>query len=144
MNRVHLFGRLGADPEYRETSGGTSLCKFRLATTERVKKGGEWKEETEWHSITVWGSRAKPCSQYLTKGSSVCVLGRLRTSQYEKEGQKHYSTEIVADVVEFGELKRGQEDAGGDYSEGGDYGDEGRQSERRASGGSRARSNSRR
>lgn len=137
MNRVHLFGRLGADPEYRETSGGTALCKFRLATTERVKKGGEWKEETEWHSITVWGSRAKPVSQYLTKGSSCCVLGRLRTSQYEKEGQKHYSTEIVADVVEFGELKRGQEDAGGDYAE--EYEGMGGMGagERRASGASR-------
>lgn len=114
MNRVHLFGNLGADPELKHTQGGQALCKFRIATKERVKRNAEWVEETEWHSITLWGKRAETIAKHLRKGSSVCVMGRLRTSQYEKKGQKHYSTEIVAEIVEFGAKKGGARSQGDD------------------------------
>ena len=108
MNRVCLFGRLGNDPELRITQGGTALLKLRMATSERVKKGNEWVEETEWHSVTMWGKRAEGLAKHLTKGSKVLVEGRLHTSEYtDRDNNKRYSTEVVASSIEFGGDKRG-------------------------------------
>ncbi len=103
VNKVIVVGYLGADPELKDTSGGNSVCRLSVATT-RVwnnKKTNEKVEETEWHRVSVWGNQAEACEKYLTKGKMVYVEGRLRTSSYEKEGQKHYSTEIVAETVQF-------------------------------------------
>lgn len=110
LNRVMLFGNLGAEPEYRTTNSGTGVLKLRLATTERYKdNSGEWKERTEWHRVTVWGKRGEALSRILTKGSTIFVEGSLRTTSYEKDGEKRYTTEINATNVLLG----GRGDSGG-------------------------------
>lgn len=101
-NSVRLFGNLGADPEYKVTSGGQGLLKLRVATNERVKKGEEWIDHTEWHSVTCFGKRAEGLARILSKGSKVLVDGKLRTSSYEKDGEKRYRTEIIADDIVLG------------------------------------------
>jgi single-strand DNA-binding protein len=121
VNSVFLIGNLGKDPEVRFTPGGQPVCNFSIATSEKWKDKatGEMKEQTEWHRIVVWGKQAEPCGKYLAKGRSVCVEGRLQTRQYEKEGQKHYSTEINASHVTFlgdgkGKAEGDGEESGGD------------------------------
>jgi single-strand DNA-binding protein len=102
MNRVILAGQLGADPELRFGQGpDTAVLKLRLATTESYfdKRSNERKERTDWHSTVVFGRRAEALQKLLHKGSSILVEGRLQTSSYEKDGQKHYRTEIVATNV---------------------------------------------
>jgi single-strand DNA-binding protein len=103
INKVIVIGNLGADPELRYTPGGQAVCDLRIATTEQwTDKSGERKEQTEWHRVVVWGKQAENCSQYLAKGRQVYVEGRLRTRQWEdKDGQKRYTTEIVAQTVQF-------------------------------------------
>src|SRR5262249_11352865 len=102
VNKVILIGNLGADPELKYTPSSRPLCNLRIATTEVFKdKGGQRQERTEWHRVTVWGDQAENCSKYLSKGRSVYVEGKLQTRSYEKEGQKHYATDIVADRVVF-------------------------------------------
>src|SRR3984957_6841321 len=100
LNRVMLLGNLGADPELRVTPGGQSVLKLRLATTESyVDKSGTRQERTDWHSITVWGKRGEALSKFLAKGSSIFVEGRIQTSSYEKNGEKRYRTDIVANNI---------------------------------------------
>ena len=102
VNKVILVGNLGADPELKYTPSSRPLCNLRIATTEVFKdKSGQRQEKTEWHRVTVWGDQAENCSKYLAKGRSVYVEGRLQTRSYDKEGQKHYATDIVADRVVF-------------------------------------------
>lgn len=97
VNKVILIGHLGADPEVRYTANGTAIAKFRIATTETFNdKSGNRQELTEWHNITAWGKLAEICGQYLAKGKQVYIEGRLRTTSYEKDGVKRYSTEIIA------------------------------------------------
>ncbi|MBM4375978.1 MAG: single-stranded DNA-binding protein [Deltaproteobacteria bacterium] len=97
LNRVMLLGNLGADPELRFTKGGQAVMQLRLATTERFKdQSGNWSDRTEWHSVVVWGKRAEGLSKVLRKGSSIFVEGSLRTTSWEKDGQKHYKTEVNA------------------------------------------------
>jgi single-strand DNA-binding protein len=120
FNKVMLLGNLGADPELRYTKGGQAIMKLRLATTERFKdQSGEWKDRTEWHRVTMWGKRGEALSKFLTKGSTIFVEGSLRTSSWEKEGVKQYSTEINASNIVLAGGKRG-EARGGDESRGGD------------------------
>lgn len=100
VNKVILLGRLGKDAETKFTTGGVAVTKFPLATSRRWKdqQTGEWKEETDWHNIVVW--RQENVANYLTKGKQIYVEGRLQTRSYEdKEGQKKYFTEVVADDV---------------------------------------------
>lgn len=123
VNKAIVIGYLGRDPEISETSGGNKVCRLNVATT-RVwnnKQTNEKVEETEWHRISVWGKQAESCKKYLSKGRMVYVEGRLRTSSYDKDGQKHYSTEIVGEVVQFlgGKGSEGSEDGGGNGSEDG-------------------------
>lgn len=101
LNRVMLLGNLGADPELRSTSGGQSVLKLRLATTESyLDRNRARQERTEWHSVTVWGRRAEALAKILSKGSRLFVEGGLRTSSYDdKEGNKRYRTEIVATEI---------------------------------------------
>ena len=102
VNKVILVGNLGADPELKYTPSSRALCNLRIATTEVFKdKGGQRQEKTEWHRVTVWGDQAENCNKYLSKGRSVYIEGRLQTRSYDKEGQKHYATDIVADRVVF-------------------------------------------
>jgi single-strand DNA-binding protein len=102
INKVILIGNLGADPELKYTPSSRALCNLRVATTEVFKdKSGTRQERTEWHRVTVWGEQAENCSKYLSKGRSVYVEGKLQTRSYEKEGQKHYATDVVADRVVF-------------------------------------------
>ena len=100
LNRVMLLGNLGQDPELRSTPGGQSVLKLRLATTERYLDANKaWQERTEWHSVVVWGKRGEALHRILAKGSTIFIEGGLRTSSYEKDGVKRYSTEVVAQNV---------------------------------------------
>ena len=102
VNKVILIGNLGADPELKYTPSSRPLCNLRIATTDVYKdKAGQKQEKTEWHRVTVWGDQAENCNKYLAKGRSVYVEGRLQTRSYDKDGQKHYATDIVADRVVF-------------------------------------------
>jgi single-strand DNA-binding protein len=102
INKVILFGNLGADAEILNTAKG-AVCKMRLATTEKWKdKDGQKKENTERHRNTLFGSRAETLGPSLKKGQHLFVEGHLRTSSYEKDGQKRWSTDIIADQIRFG------------------------------------------
>ena len=103
INKVFLIGNLGQDPETRDTKSGP-VCNFRIATAEswNDKKTGDRKERTEWHRIVVWGKQAENCAEYLTKGRACHIEGRLQPRDWEdKDGNKRYTTEIVADRVTF-------------------------------------------
>jgi single-strand DNA-binding protein len=104
VNKVILVGNLGNDPELRYTPGGQAVCDLRIATTESFTgRDGEKKENTEWHSVVVWGKQAENCSKYLSKGRQAYVEGRLRTRTWDDKetGKKNYKTEIVAQIVQF-------------------------------------------
>ena len=100
LNKVMLLGNLGADPELRVTPSGQPVLKLRLATAESyLDKSNERKERTEWHQVTVWGKRGEALSRILSKGSSIFVEGSIRTTSYEKDGEKRYRTEVVAQNI---------------------------------------------
>jgi len=103
VNRVTLIGNLGRDPELRYTKDGQGVANFTLATNEKWRdKQGNTQEQTEWHRIVVWGKQGETCAQYLQKGRSVYVEGRLQTRDWEdKDGNKRQTTEIVAQRVQF-------------------------------------------
>jgi single-strand DNA-binding protein len=103
VNKAIIIGNLGADPELRYTSSGTAVAGFNIATTERFKdKSGELQERTEWHSIVCWGRLGELANEYLKKGRSVYIEGRIQTRNYEdKDGIKRYRTEIVAQQMQF-------------------------------------------
>lgn len=102
VNKVILVGNLGADPELKYTPASKAVCNLRIATTEIFKdKAGAKQEKTEWHRVTVWGDMGENCQKYLSKGRSVYVEGRLQTRMWEKDGQKHYATDVVAEKVVF-------------------------------------------
>ncbi len=112
INKVILVGNVGRDPEMRALSTGTNLAKFSVATGEPRYKDQNGEPHTEWHNIVAWGKLAELCTQYLTKGRQVYIEGRIRTRQYEKDGQKKYFTEVHADVVEFLGSRGGGEGGG--------------------------------
>jgi len=117
MNKVILIGNLGADPELKETSAG-SVLKLRVATSEKfLDKSGAKKERTEWHSVTLWGKRADALARFLTKGTKLAVEGSIRTSTYDKDGEKRYRTEISATDIELlgGGEKKGAPRDDGDF-----------------------------
>lgn len=103
VNKAILVGNLGRDPELRTTPNGQSVVNFTLATSETwTDKSGERVERTEWHRIVVWGRTAEMCAQYLSKGRTVYVEGRIQTREWEdKDGNKRYTTEINASTVNF-------------------------------------------
>ncbi len=113
VNKVILIGHLGADPDMRYTPSGAGVCELRLATSESWKdKNGQRQERTEWHRIVVWGKTAEICAKYLAKGRQVFIEGRIQTRSYDdKEGQKRYITEIIANDVQF--LSSGRDGGGG-------------------------------
>lgn len=126
VNKVILVGNLGKDAEVRVTPGGQSVASFSIATTENwTSKEGEKKEQTEWHRIVLWGKTADSLQPYLVKGKQIYLEGRLQTRQWEKEGQKHYTTEVKADkIVLLGGGGGGGSRGGGDrqVERGGDSG----------------------
>ena len=106
LNKVLLIGRLGNDPELKETSAGESVCNFSVATSEKWKdKDGVSHEKTQWHRVTVWKKLAEACSEYLSKGRLVYIEGSLSTKSWEENGITKYSTEIIASNVQFLEPK---------------------------------------
>ena len=111
VNKVMVMGRLGQDPELRYTQNQTAVCSLNVATTEYRMKDGNKEESTEWHKIVVWGKQAENASKYLAKGRGVFIEGRLQTRSWETDsGEKRYSTEIVANNVQF--LPQGQNNGG--------------------------------
>lgn len=121
VNKAILVGNLGRDPELRTTPNGQSVVNFTLATSETwTDKSGERQERTEWHRIVVWGRTAEMCAQYLSKGRTVYVEGRIQTREWEdKDGNKRYTTEINANTVNFIGPRTG---GGGSSDSGGSYG----------------------
>ena len=116
VNKVILIGNLGRDPELRYTQSGQAVANFTLATSEswNKKDGGGREERTEWHRIVAWGRTAELCAQYLAKGRTVYVEGRLQTREWEnREGQKQRTTEVVAQTVQFLGGPRGSGGSGG-------------------------------
>ena len=103
VNKVILLGNLGADPELKYTATGKGVCSLRIATNEVFKDTqGQRQERVEWHRVSVWGSQAENCAKYLKKGSSAYIEGRLQTRKWQdKDGAGRYSTDIVADRVQF-------------------------------------------
>jgi len=98
INKVILIGNLGADPEIRSMQDGRPVCNLRLATSEswKDKSSGEKRERTEWHRVVIFNEGlCRIAEQYLRKGSKVYLEGQLQTRKWEKDGQDHYSTEVV-------------------------------------------------
>ncbi|WP_176091248.1 single-stranded DNA-binding protein [Burkholderia ambifaria] len=123
VNKVIIVGNLGADPEVRYLPSGDAVANVRVATTDRYKDRatGDYKEMTEWHRISFFGRLAEITSEYLKKGSSIYVEGRIRTRKWQgQDGQDRYSTEIVADQMQM----LGGRNSGG-RGEGADHGGDG-------------------
>jgi single-strand DNA-binding protein len=116
LNKVMLIGNLGKDPEVRFTASGQAVASFSLATSEKFKgKSGEWEERTEWHNITLWGKLAEIAGEYLSKGKTIFVEGRLQTRKWQdKSGNDRYTTDIVGDKMQM--LSPKGEKSGGDNS----------------------------
>lgn len=104
LNRVMIIGNLGQDPELRYTANQTAVATFSVATTDyRTGADGQRQDFTEWHRVVVWSKSAENCAKYLAKGRTVFIEGRLQTRSWDdkQSGQKRYTTEIVAQNVQF-------------------------------------------
>ncbi len=101
LNKCMIIGNLGRDPEMRYTPNGQAVTQFTVAVNRNFKgQNGDWQEETEWFRVVAWGPLAERTAEYLRKGRKVYVEGRLQTRQWEdREGQKRYTTELVAQTV---------------------------------------------
>ena len=117
VNKVILIGHLGKDPEVKYTPSGTAGANFSLATPERYKdKDGQWQDRTEWHNIVAWQRTAEIAGEYLKKGRTVYIEGRLQTHSWDdtSTGQKKYMTEIVvSDLVLLGGREAGEGSSAG-------------------------------
>ncbi|RPJ17014.1 MAG: single-stranded DNA-binding protein [Desulfobacteraceae bacterium] len=116
INKAIIVGRLGRDPEIRYTPGGVAVANFSVATSEewKDKESNEKKERTEWHRIVAFGKLGEICGEYLSKGKMIYVEGRIQTRSWEdKDGNKKYTTEIVASDVQFLDRK---DSGSGDYA----------------------------
>ena len=109
VNVVVISGNIGRDPEIRSSVSGTSILNFSLAVSERIKKGEEWTEYTNWVDIVVFGRRADSLSNILKKGMKVAVSGHLRYSTWEREGLKRSKIEVIADDVDIMQRREGQQ-----------------------------------
>ena len=102
VNKCILVGNLGKDPDVRFSQAGMAICKMRIAVTERVKDGDDWKDHTEWFTVTTFGKTAENAGQYLQKGRSVYGEGRLKSDKYkDKEGVERTSIEVVASTLQY-------------------------------------------
>lgn len=120
LNKVMLLGNLGQDPELKMIGGGQAVLNLRLATTETyLDKNNTRQERTDWHTVTVWGKRAEALAKILTKGSQIFVEGRIQTRSYEKNGEKRYATDIVANNIILTGRRGGESREAGDVGGGG-------------------------
>ncbi|HEY8355389.1 MAG TPA: single-stranded DNA-binding protein [Methylophilaceae bacterium] len=102
LNKVMLIGNLGRDPDVRYMPNGDAVCNFSIATTDTWKdKNGQRQERTEWHNIVMYRRLAEVAGEYLSKGRSVYIEGRIQTRKWEKDGQERYTTEIIADQMQM-------------------------------------------
>ena len=102
LNKVMLIGNVGVDPEYKTTATGTAVVSLTLATNEKwTDKQGAKQEKTEWHRVAMFNKLAELANQYVKKGSKIYIEGKITTSTYEKNGEKRYSTEIIANSMQF-------------------------------------------
>lgn len=116
LNKAMIYGNLTRDPELRSLPSGIQVCSFSLATNRVYNdRDGKRQEQAEYHNVVVFGRQAETSAQYLKKGAGVFVEGRLQTRSWDKDGQKQYRTEIVADRVQFGP-RGGSSDGGGSAS----------------------------
>lgn len=109
VNKLILVGNLAADPEVRQTSKGTTVATFPVATQRDFTSNGEKKKVTDFHRVVAWGKLAEICGKYLEKGKAVYVEGLILNRAYEKEGERRYVTEIRAEEVNMLSLKRNRE-----------------------------------
>lgn len=124
INKVFLFGNLTRDPELRALPSGMNVSSFSVATNRVFKdRDGKKQEQTDFHNVVVFGRQADTINQYLKKGSSVFIEGRMQTRSWEKDGKKNYRTEVIADRVQFGPRGSGG-GGGGGRSAGGGQGDD--------------------
>lgn len=109
VNKVILVGNLGKDPEMRYTNTQTAVARFSIATSEKRKdQTGNWVDQVEWHNVVTFGKTAENCSNYLKKGRQVYIEGRIQTRKWQdKEGKDRYTTEIIANTVQFLGSKQG-------------------------------------
>lgn len=114
LNKAMIYGNLTRDPELKALPSGMNVCSMSLATNRVYKdRDGNKQENTDYHNVVVFGVQAENSAKYLTKGNGVYVEGRLQTRSWEKDGQKQYRTEVVADRVQFGPKNGGGGDGGG-------------------------------
>lgn len=111
INRVNISGNLTRDPELRATSGGAQVLSFGVAVNDRAKnqQTGEWEDRPNFIECTMFGTRAEAVSRYLSKGAKVAIEGKLRWSQWEKDGQKRSKLEVIVDEIEFMSRQQGSE-----------------------------------
>lgn len=103
LNKAMIYGNLTRDPEMKALPSGMQVCSMSIATNRVYNdRDGKKQENTDYHNVVVFGKQAETSAKWLTKGSGVYVEGRLQTRSWDKEGQKQYRTEIVADRVQFG------------------------------------------
>lgn len=121
INLVSISGNLGRDSEIRSTQSGTSILTFPLAVSERIKKGDNWEDYTNWIDVVVFGRRADSLSKILAKGMKIAVSGHLRYSSWERDGQKRSKLEVIADDVDIMQRSDGskgqQQPAQGQYGQ---------------------------
>ncbi|NLC71713.1 MAG: single-stranded DNA-binding protein [Desulfuromonadaceae bacterium] len=119
VNKVILIGNLGKDPDLRYTTSGTAVANFTVATSERFKdRNGDQQERTEWHNIVAWRGLAEVCGKYLKKGKQVYIEGKIQSRSYDdRDGNKRYITEIVADQMQM--LGRAGDDGDSPYQRSG-------------------------
>lgn len=124
INRVIISGRLTRDPEVRSTAGGTTVMGLGVAVNDRRRnqQTGQWEDYTNYIDCTMFGNRAESLSHILTKGMLVCIEGRLRWSQWERDGQKRSKIEVIVDEVEMPSRPQGGQDAGQSYGSAPSYG----------------------
>ena len=130
VNKVILLGNLGNDPDVKYTQGGMAIATLSVATTySRKDKDGNFQEKTEWHRVKLFGKTAEVAGEYLKKGRQVYIEGRIEYGSYEKDGVKHYTTDIIGDDMQMlggGDGQRstggegGSERSSGSYGSGGD------------------------
>ena len=138
INKVILVGNLGNDPDVKYTQGGMAIATLSVATTSsRKDRDGNFQEKTEWHRVKLFGKTAEVAGEYLKKGRQVYIEGRIEYGSYEKDGVKHYTTDIIGEDMQMlggGDGQRGGGGEGGGYQQrsggGGNYGSGGDRQQR--------------
>ena len=113
FNQWTGVGRVTKDPQLKSTPNGMSVCSFSIATNQSwVGKNGQKQEKTEYHNLVAWGKLGETIAKWVTKGQEILVTGRLETRTWDKDGIKHYATEIICDNFSFGQKAKGQSQEG--------------------------------